>query len=38
MKLMNPLLSSRRDELSFFLKALLAVGVVVTFVLLLHFP
>ena len=38
MKLTNPLLSSRRDELGFFLRALLAVGLVVTFVLLLHFP
>ncbi len=37
MKSTNPILSSLRDDLGFFLKALLAVGVVVTFVLLLHF-
>jgi hypothetical protein len=37
MKLTNPVLSSLRDDLGFFLKALLSVGVVVTFVLLLHF-
>jgi hypothetical protein len=33
----NPVFSSPRDDLGFFLKALMAVGVVVTFVLLLHF-
>jgi hypothetical protein len=38
MKPTNPVLSSLRDELGFLLKALLAVSVVVTFVLLLHFP
>jgi hypothetical protein len=38
MKPTNQDLSCLRDELGFTLKALLAVGVVVTFVLLLHFP
>ncbi len=33
----NPVISSLRDDLGFSVKALLAVGVVVTFVLLLHF-
>jgi len=37
MKSTNPVLSTLRDELGFSLKALLSVGVVVTFVLLLHF-
>lgn len=37
MKSTNSLPSALRDELGFPLKALLAVGVVVTFVLLLHF-
>jgi hypothetical protein len=37
MKSTNPVLSSLRDDLGFSLKALLAVSVVVTFVLLLHF-
>ncbi len=38
MKPTAPAFSSLRDDLGFMLKALLAVGVVVTFVLLLHFP
>lgn len=37
MKSTNSVLSSLCDDLGFFLKALSAVGVVVTFVLLLHF-
>lgn len=38
MKSTNPVISSLYDDLGFSLKALLAVSVVVTFVLLLHFP
>jgi hypothetical protein len=37
MKSTNPVFTSLPDDLGFFLKALLAVGVVVAFVLLLHF-
>lgn len=37
MKSTNPAITSLRADLGFSLKALLAVGVVVTFVLLLHF-
>jgi hypothetical protein len=33
----NPVFSSPRDDLGFFLKALMGVGVVVAFVLRLHF-
>jgi len=37
MKPTNPI-HSMRDDLNFSLRALLAIGVVVTFVLLLHLP
>lgn len=37
MKFTNPVITSLRDDLGFLLNALLAVGVVVSFVLLLHF-